>query len=181
MDPVNSFDSLQLLEIAFICIVIQGVCTNVVNVVIFSEKTMQKNVTFRLLLSLSKVDLVLLSFCTLDSILNHIFLVELRLFSNLTCKIHMFLTYFFSHLSSILMMVVSIERTLLIYNKRLACLRLVCINRFITILALAIAFINSHYLYYFRLNLELKIDPFDDYFAVANKTINDPNDIYVPR
>ena len=65
---------------------------------------------------LSVIDLFVLVICASDLVLTYGFSVEFRLVSDFTCKIHTFLTYFLTHMSSVVLMCVSIERLLVVLN-----------------------------------------------------------------
>ena len=142
------------LDILFLIIIIIGVLSNIVNIIIFLRKNMYKMPTFRYLLYISIIDLLILSICATDSLVIHSFNFEIRLFSTYVCKIHVFLTYYLTHLSSIMLMIVSIERTCVIYNKRFRCFQLESINKSVLLICIVMALVNCHYLYFFSLHLE---------------------------
>ena len=60
--------------------------------------------------------MLVLLVCTSDAVLTLGFFVEVRLFSNLTCKLHTFLTYYLTHMSSITLMIISVDRTIVVSN-----------------------------------------------------------------
>jgi hypothetical protein len=106
-----------LLAIILLSIILLGVFGNILNLIVFSHKTMLKMSTFRLLFYLSIIDLLVLLVCTTDALFTFGFLVEIRLFSTLMCRLHTFLTYFLTHMSSVVLMIVSIDRALVVCNK----------------------------------------------------------------
>jgi hypothetical protein len=142
------------LDIIFLIIIIIGILSNIVNIAIFSSKNMFKMPTFRYLFYISIIDLSILLICATDSLVIHRFDFEIRLVSTSICKIHVFLTYYLTHLSSMMLMIVSIERTCVIYNKRILFFRLESINISVLFICTGLALVNSHYLYFFTLNLE---------------------------
>jgi hypothetical protein len=97
-------------------IIIIGVLGNMLNIIVFSKKNMIKMTTFKFLFYLSIIDLFVLLVCTTDALLTFGFNIEIRLYSNFFCRWHSFFTYFLTHMSSVVLMVVSIERCLVISN-----------------------------------------------------------------
>ena len=91
-----------------------GLVGNLINLIVFSHKTMIKNSTFKYLFYLSIIDMLVLAFCASDSFLTFAYYIQIRLKSEVMCRFHTFLTYFLTHMSSIVLMVVSIDRTILI-------------------------------------------------------------------
>ena len=130
-----------------------GLLGNLLNIVVFAHKTMYNKTTMRLLFYLSIVDFLILSICGMDPILKYLFDFEIRLEYALGCKIHVFLTYFLSHSSSIILMIVSIERTFVIYSIKLRIFNIKTISKFIILVILFIGVINIHYFFRFSLNL----------------------------
>ena len=106
-----------IFAIALLTIILLGLIGNVVNLFVFSHKTIKNNSTFRYLFCLALIDiLVLLTYAT-DSIHYFEYSISSRIFSILACKIHTFLTYLLAHLSSFVLMVVSIDRAIIICHK----------------------------------------------------------------
>lgn len=97
-----------------------GVVGNVLNLMVFSRRTMRHISTFRFLLYLALTDLLVLVFCASDVILKFGYQIEIRSYSTLICKFHTFLTYFLTHSSSIILMVISIDRALVISHKSIS-------------------------------------------------------------
>jgi len=96
-------------------IIVFGTLANIINIIIFSRKSMRKNSTFRFLFYLSANDLLVLLISALEAFdrgIGH--RLKLREISNFSCKTHTFLTYVLTHTSSILLMVISIDRALVI-------------------------------------------------------------------
>lgn len=105
------------LLITIICI---GTVGNSLNIIIFSKKNMRQISTFRFLLYLSISDLLVLLFCSTDALARFGFQLEIRSTHLILCKVHTFLTYFLTHSSSIILMVISIDRALVVTNKSFA-------------------------------------------------------------
>ena len=98
-------------------IIIIGVVGNLLNIVVFSRRQMRQISTFRFLFYLSAIDLLVLIICATDAVVKFGYQIEIRSYSIILCKLHTFLTYFLTHLSSVLLMVISIDRALVIFNK----------------------------------------------------------------
>ena len=112
----NQFKSTLLL----LAVIIIGIFGNLLNIIVFSHKSMRKNATFKYLLYLSIIDLLVLLVCATDACLIQGAFIIIRSYSNLTCKLHTFLTYFLTHLSSIVLMEVNLERALNICHDSIA-------------------------------------------------------------
>ena len=93
-----------------------GIIGNAINIKVFSHKSMRKNSTFKFLFYLSIIDLFVLLICATDSLMTYGYLVIIRLYSESTCKMHTFLTYFLTHMSSVVLMIVSIDRAIVVSN-----------------------------------------------------------------
>ena len=129
---------------------------------------MKKMSTFRFLFYLAIIDLLVLLVCATDALLMFGFYIEVRLYSILACKIHTYITYILTQFSSIVLMVVSIERVSvigcksiiqLILRKQLVKQKAKTVNRsrfmrsnrvgLIVLFILAILVVlNLHYLFY---------------------------------
>ena len=112
-----SQNSNSLITIILSLLIIIGVIGNLLNMMVFLSKTMRKNSTFRYLFYLSAIDLLVLITCTTDSLLTYGYYVMIRLQSDFLCKIHTFLAYFLTHMSSLILMMVSIDRLLIIKDQ----------------------------------------------------------------
>jgi hypothetical protein len=89
-----------------------GIFGNLLSVWVFSQRQMRKNSTFVYLAFLCFVDLYVLCFGLGDLILISHFGIVLRNKSLLVCRLHTFLTYTFTHLSSFILASVSIDRAI---------------------------------------------------------------------
>jgi len=98
-------------------IILIGTIGNIVNIILFSRKTFKSNSTFRFLLYLSIFDLLVLLICAPDAFLRFGYNIHLRQLSLYSCRLHTFFTYFFTHASSSILMLISIDRALIISNK----------------------------------------------------------------
>lgn len=112
-----NFLNMKLITSLLITIICIGTFGNILNIVIFSKKNMRLTSTFRFLLYLSISDLLVLLFCATDALARFGFQLEIRSNHFILCKIHTFLTYFLTHSSSVILMVISIDRALVVNNK----------------------------------------------------------------
>ena len=97
-------------------IITSGVFANIINIIVFSRKAMRTTSTFRFLFFLSCVDLLVLIIIAQEALVRFEYRYQIRSISNFVCKVHTFLTYFLTHTSSIILMVISIDRALVISN-----------------------------------------------------------------
>ena len=133
-----------------ICI---GLIGNTLNIIVFGKKEMRKKSTFKLLFYLSIIDILVLLTCTTDALFTFGFKIQIRLYSTLICRFHTFLSYFLSHISSIVLMIVSLDRVFVVYNKSLKYFRFNYIERLILIISVFLSFINIHYLFFYNINV----------------------------
>ena len=94
-----------------------GILSNLINIYVFSHRSMRKISVFRFLLYLSLVDLLVVLICIGDLYLVYGFSIEIKLYSTITCRLMTFLTNYLAELSSVLLMFISIERVYVILNK----------------------------------------------------------------
>ncbi len=75
----------------------------------------------------------------------------------MACKLHTFFTYFLTHMSSVLLVCISIERTLAVYNTnvikkfKIPFMKKYRVEKVILLVVIVIAFINIHFLFFFNL------------------------------
>ena len=169
-----SVNSTHYLVAILASMILIGVLANIINLVIFGQKSMRKTPTFRLLAYLSIIDLLVLIICTSDLLLTFNFKIQIRLFSSLSCRFHTFFTGYLTQLSSVLLMIVSMERAFLIYNKKLICFQINQIESLVLIIMIILALLNTHYLYYFNLNINYEQITFTDTvnYSTGTKDIN---------
>ena len=92
-----------------------GITGNLMSIYIFSTNpSMRKQITFRYLIYLSILDLLVLIFGYGHAAILVFTNVDIRLVNNVTCKVHSFLVYLFSQASSLVLVCMSIDRTLCI-------------------------------------------------------------------
>ena len=89
-----------------------GIFGNAVSLLVFCQKNMRKNSTFIYLAFLCVVDLLVVLFGLGDLIIISYFSIAIRNQSIIICRLHTFLTYSFTHLSSFILASVSIERAI---------------------------------------------------------------------
>ncbi|RMZ99596.1 FMRFamide receptor-like [Brachionus plicatilis] len=118
-DEEERYPTNQLSTILLSIIITVGVVGNSFNIIVFSKKKMRQGSTFRFLLYLSIADLLVLLVCSSEALARFGFQIEIRSYSLFICKLHTFLTYFLTQISSVILMVISIDRALVITNKNL--------------------------------------------------------------
>ena len=142
-------------------IIIIGLFGNIINLAVFKQKSMRKNSTFKYLFYLSIIDILVLLICATDSLMTNGNIFSIRLLSNLTCKCKYFIDYFLTHLSSILIMIVSIDRAIIICRQSnlIVLIRkypffnlFKKVHKMILIIAVLIACLNLHFLIFMKLN-----------------------------
>nr|QVK45805.1 G protein-coupled receptor [Proales similis] len=89
---------------------VTGIFGNILSIVVFLQPSMRKNSTFTYLLWLCVVDIFVIAFGLGDLILIAYFGKILRNTSFVACRLHTFLTFSFTHLSSFILASVSIDR-----------------------------------------------------------------------
>ena len=97
-----------ILRILFILIIITGIIGNVINIMVFSKKKMRKLATFRFLLYLSIIDLIILVMCGVETFFSVAFNIDLRVFHMLFCRCNTFLAYFLLQTRNVLSMAITI-------------------------------------------------------------------------
>ena len=105
------------ISIMFIIICV-GIIGNILNLFIFSRKQMLKISTFRFQFYLSITDLLVLSICATNALLEFGFNIDLKIKSDSVCRIHTFLSSLLRHLSSVLLMMVNVERLMVVLNSK---------------------------------------------------------------
>jgi hypothetical protein len=98
-------------------LLILGIFGNVISMIIFSRNSMIKYTTFRYLFWLSIVDICVLLTGTGDHLLQVYFKLNIRLVNNTYCKLHSFSVIFFTHISSMILVFMSIDRAIVITIK----------------------------------------------------------------
>jgi hypothetical protein len=91
-------------------ILVIGVLGNICNIIVFSKKTMRSTSTFRFLLYLSIVDMLVLLVGATDMLIRNDNALELREFSIFACNLHKFLTYTLTYVSSFVSVAVNVDR-----------------------------------------------------------------------
>ena len=114
--PVNNL----YICICLSAIILVGLVGNLVNVVVFSHRQMRNTSTFRFLLYLSVCDICVLLVCSTEALVHFGSEYEFRLVSTFACRLHTFLTYFLTHCSSTILMVISVDRALIITNRSIS-------------------------------------------------------------
>ena len=103
----------KIKSIILIIIITIGLIGNSLNLIIFGKKNMRKISTFKFLFCLSANNLLVLAIGATDVLINNIFQFEIRTYSMELCKLHTYFTYVVTHIGSIILIVVNIERTII--------------------------------------------------------------------
>ena len=141
-----------------------GLIGNIISIVIFRASSMKKHATFRYLTLLSIVDVCTLYIGCTQIALEVYFGVNVRLISELSCRVHSFLVYFFTHFSSILLACMSIDRTvaILLRTKKISTPQTAV--KIFFILSFVIFAMNLHFLVFTHL---YEIDLFDEDYSAT--------------
>lgn len=111
----------------FLILIMFGVSGNLLSLVVFSSSSMKSNSIFTYLAYLSVVDLFVIVFGLGDLIVISYFNFVIRNYSIVLCRLHTFVTYFFTHLSSFILASVSLDRAIALNLTKLA--RFYCLPR----------------------------------------------------
>ena len=117
----NVFENLNLnftLNILFGLTIFVGIIGNTVNIIVFSRRSMQKTLSFRLLLYLSIIDLIIMMLNGIETFVEFSLNFEMRTFSNFFCKFDTFLVYFLSQARNVFCMGITLDRAIKIRNLR---------------------------------------------------------------
>ena len=165
-----------------IVIMLIGIFGNIMNLIVFSQKTMRKISTFHFLIYLSLIDLLVLIICSSNALFTNGFDIEIRTYSNWMCRLHAFLTSLLRHMSSFILMLVNIERVYVVFgNKINFCFKCLNINsslsrnifsknrieKIMILISVGLALINIHVFMYFNL---ISFDSLDNPYA-SNKNL----------
>ncbi len=93
----------------------------------------------------------MLVICTSDALLTFGFKIQIRLYSTFVCRFHTFLAYFLSHMSSVVLAIVSIDRVFVVYNNQFKFFKKNYIEKIILIIFIILGVFNIHYLIFYNL------------------------------
>ncbi|CAF1534801.1 unnamed protein product [Rotaria magnacalcarata] len=145
--PNDVYDSRITKPFAAVCLFV-GSIGNSLSFIVFTQKQLRKHSTFRYLAYLSIVDLIVLYLGLGNIILRDYFSFDIRVQNLFLCKVHTFLTYVTTQLSSWILTIVSIDRaiacTVIQLNKRFC--RPKSADRIFFIMCIIVTLINSHIL-----------------------------------
>nr|QVK45800.1 G protein-coupled receptor [Proales similis] len=131
-----------------------GTVCNILSIIVFTRKEMRKFSSFCYFAILNGVNLAVLYVTMIRVIMNFNFHTDLRQLSLFSCKLHVFLTYFLGHLSSMLLCVISIDRVISVTflqqaktlcTPRIAFISTICLVVFNFILSSHFLFLESGY------------------------------------
>lgn len=131
-----------------VLLLIVGVLGNILCLIVLSQKKMRKNSAFVYLAFLSVVDIFVLLLGLGDIVVIAYYRYMIRNQNIIICRVHSFLTYVFTHCSSLILALVSIDRAIATnlinfaktYCKPSMAIKIICLTLIFTIL------INFHYL-----------------------------------
>ena len=126
-----------------------GFIGNLLSIAIFSKPHMRKQTTFRYLTYLSVFDLLTLFTGYGQTFFQVYFEIDIRLINEFSCKVHSFLVYFFSQSSSMILICMSIDRTIVIatkYGKKLSTIYIT--KKFLLFTIISNIVINLHFIFF---------------------------------
>lgn len=128
---------------------ILGTVSNTLSVVLFLRSEMRKHSSFVYFAILNIVNLGALYVNCIRGVMEFNFGIDIRSYSLFICKLHVFLTYFLSHLSSLILSIIGVDRVISVMLLHLA--KKVCTPRlaiYVTICLVVFNFLlSSHFLY----------------------------------
>jgi hypothetical protein len=95
-----------------IAFLILGTIANILSIIVFTRREMRKFSSFFYFAVLNAVNLAVLYVTLIRVIMDYNFKTDVRRLNLFTCKLHVFLTYFLGHLSSLLLCTISIDRVI---------------------------------------------------------------------
>ncbi len=110
------FKICKLLQKCFMFIIVIGLIGNIINVFVYTKKTMRLHLSFRLLLLMSILDFIILSLCGIELVSDFFFEVKLRTSSIILCKTNTFLNYFLTQIRNVLSLGIIVQRALILLN-----------------------------------------------------------------
>jgi hypothetical protein len=113
-DSPANYSLNKLLEKCFVCTLVLGILCNLINIIVYSKKTMQLHLSFRLMLAMSIVDVCILTLCSLETLSDIYLQVRLRTTSRLLCKTNTFLIYSLTQMRVVLSVAVVVQRAIVL-------------------------------------------------------------------
>ena len=110
-DMITNFKIIMLIIILSI-----GIIGNVLNMIVFSQKKMRQETTFRFLLYLSIFDILVLIFGIKDLLIKQLYDFDPKSISNFVCKVDSFLNYSLTHIANFILTAVSLHRAIKMKN-----------------------------------------------------------------
>ena len=111
-EKTNRIATTYIWPVVPICFAILGTIANILSIIVFTRKEMRKFSSFCYFAVLNGVNLAFLYVTTIRAVMEFNFDTDIRRLSLFSCKTHLFLTYFLSHLSSMLLCMISIDRVI---------------------------------------------------------------------
>ena len=112
---IYDFISTEMLSVIFVFEIAAGIVGNLICIVVFIQKSMQKTLTFKLLLSLSIFDMLILFMCAFKNVIDYMPLSSKLIDrSVVACKLDTFLSFFLMQSRNTMFMSITLDRTLTI-------------------------------------------------------------------
>lgn len=132
-----------------ILLLVIGTVSNILSIIIFLSREMRKYSSFVYFAVLNIVNLVLIYVTYVRMVMDTYFGRDIRTINMYTCKIHLFLTYFLGHLSSLLLSMISIDRVIsviFLHKSKILCTPKIAISVTL-VLTVFNFFMSSHFLF----------------------------------
>ena len=92
-----------------------GTLFNILTIIVLLRKRMRSSSSSRYLIVLAVCDILALNVGLLRHYIKEVMKVDIRNFSDASCKIHVFLVYFFTHLSGWILIFLAVERFIAVW------------------------------------------------------------------
>ncbi len=143
-----------------IIFLIFGTVSNIMSILVFMRQEMRKYSSFVYFGILNIINLALIYVTIMRVILEFNFKIDIRSINIFTCKLHVFLTYFLGHLSSLMICTISIDRVISVVFLNKA--KVLCTPKIALISTLCLIFLNicisSHFLFLESAHIEQSND-----------------------
>ena len=159
----------KVASVLLIFLSVIGLLLNVLNIKIFSHKSMRKISTFQYIFYLTLIDILILITNGVESILSMGFLINLKHLSNVTCKLSTFLSNYLFQFNICILLVINIDRAFVLSKKKPQqavvqspspisnqnqnrLLKLTRFKKVISLIGIILLLANIHYLIFLNLN-----------------------------
>jgi hypothetical protein len=133
-----------------IAFLILGTISNLLSIIIFLRREMRKYSSFVYFAILNIINFLLIYVTFIRVIMEFNFKIDIRVLNIFTCKLHVFLTYFLGHISSLMICSISIDRVIsvvFLHKAKVLCTPKIAIV--VTICLIIFDFLmSSHFLFF---------------------------------